>query len=76
MPEIAKNHQSFGLKILEKCLNLWCLKLVPFPNEILNNGSLWRGVAVNDIEGKNKKLCQSIRSMYAPQITQALNNNW
>ena len=50
--------------------------LIPFPNEIPNNGSLWRGVAVNDIEGKNKKLCQSIRSMYVPQITQALNNNW
>ena len=64
---------------MEKCLNLLnfgCLELVPFPNEILNNGSLWRGVAVNDIEGKNKKSCQSIRSMYVPQITQALNNNW
>ena len=65
--------------IMEKYLNLLnfvCLKLVPFPNEILKNGSLRRGVAVNDTEGKNKKLCQSIRSMYAPQITQALNNNW
>ena len=50
--------------------------LVPFQNETNNNGSLWRGVAVNDTEGKNKKLCQSIRSMCLPQITQALNNNW
>ena len=64
---------------MEKCLNLLnseCLKLAPFPNEILNNGSQWRSVAVNDTEGKNKKLCQSIRSMCLPQITQALNNNW
>ena len=40
---------------MEKCLNLLnfgCLKLDPFPNEILNSGSQWRSVAVNDTEGK------------------------